>query len=79
MKNKMSDLNNHLFASLERLSEEDLKGEELAEEIERAKAINGVSTQIISGASLVLRAQIAAGESIRADMKLPPMLTVEEK
>ena len=32
-KNKLTDLNNHLFAELERLGDEDLKGEELEKEI----------------------------------------------
>ena len=43
MKNKLVDLNNHLFAELERLSDEDLQGDELTAEIDRAKAITGVS------------------------------------
>lgn len=57
MKNSLSDLNNHLFAQMERLSDESLKGEKLQEEISRAKAVTGISTQIISNARLVLDAE----------------------
>lgn len=38
-KNKLSDLNNHLFEELERLNDDELKGEALQEERERAKTI----------------------------------------
>ena len=38
MKNKLTDLNNHLFAQLERLGDEDLSGEKIADEVKRAKA-----------------------------------------
>ena len=33
MKNTLGDLNNHLFAQLEKLGDEDLKGDELEAEI----------------------------------------------
>jgi len=75
VKNKLSDLNNHLFASLERLNDEDLSGDKLIEEMGRSKVINEVAEQIIANASLVLKAQIAVSDSMRADMRLPLMLT----
>lgn len=39
MKNTLSDLNNHLFAQLERLGEEDLDEEEIKKEVQRIKRI----------------------------------------
>ncbi len=38
MKNKMGDLNNHLFACLERLNNEELTDEELDREVKRSKS-----------------------------------------
>ena len=57
MKNTLGDLNNHLFAQLERLGDEELKGEDLLEEISRAKAVSSVAAQIIANGSLVLEAK----------------------
>lgn len=56
MKNKLSDLNNHLFAQLERLSDEDLNAEQIAREVQRADAIVSVSEQIVRNADLQLKA-----------------------
>jgi len=56
MKNSLLDLNNHLFAQLERLGDENLKPEELEKEIERSKAITDVSKSIVSNAALQLSA-----------------------
>lgn len=64
MKNKLEDLNDHLFVQLERLNEESLKGDKLAEEINRSKAIAGVATQIIDNAKLVLEAHKAVGDGL---------------
>ena len=57
MKNKLIDLNNHLFQQLERLNDEDLSGKQLQDEIERSKAITGVSKEVVSNARLVLDAE----------------------
>jgi hypothetical protein len=61
-KNKLSDLNDHLFMTLERLGDEGLSNEELEKEIERSKAISTVAGKIIDNARLVLDAQKTAAE-----------------
>ena len=62
MKNKLVDLNNHLFEQLERLNDTDMKGEKLSTEIERSKAMTSVAAAIISNAKLALDAQVAVHE-----------------
>ena len=64
MKNKLIDLNDHLFAEMERLSDEDLKGDELNEEIGRAKSVSNVAAQIINNANLALKAQMAINDGL---------------
>jgi hypothetical protein len=56
MKNKLSDLNDHLFAQLERLSDEDLTPEQIEKEVKRGEAIVAVSDQVIKNASLKIQA-----------------------
>lgn len=72
MKNTLADLNNHLFAQLERLGDEDLDSQELEGEIARAKAIATISSQIIANGNLVLKAKQLKYET--DNEKLPPML-----
>lgn len=52
----LQDLNDHLFSQLGRLGSEELKGDALTEEIERAKSVTSVSKEIISTAALTLDA-----------------------
>ncbi|MGE7113218.1 hypothetical protein [Lysinibacillus sp. NPDC047702] len=74
MRNTLGDLNNHLFAQLERLSDEDLKGQKLTEEIDRARAITSVANQIVSNGSLVLQAQKFHTEFASKELQKPKML-----
>lgn len=76
MKTTLGDLNNHLFAQLERLGDEDIEGEKLVEEFKRAEAISKIASQIISNGSLVLKAQqvYENKDRINLDAKKPKML-----
>ncbi len=56
MKNKLGDLNNHLFAQLERMAVEDMTAEQIEQEAKRAEAIVSVSDQIVKNAELQLKA-----------------------
>lgn len=56
MRNKLNDLNDHLFSQLERLSDENLSQEGLDKEVQRTNSIVHVSEQIINNAQIALNA-----------------------
>jgi hypothetical protein len=61
VKNKLTDLNDHLFAQLERLSDESLTPEEIEKEVTRAQAVVAVADCIVANAGVQLKAvQLAA-------------------
>jgi hypothetical protein len=74
MKNKLSDLNDLLFAEMERLGAEDLvlNKEKLENETLRARALCGVSMQILAGGHLAVKAREAADGSF-CKIKLPEL------
>lgn len=77
MKNKLIDLNNHLFAQLERLCDESTKAEEMAEEINRARAMTDVAKRIIETGRLALDS-IKERAKYTGDVEtLPEMLEAE--
>lgn len=55
-KNRLSDLNDHLFAQLERLTDENLSSEQIETEVKRAEAVVAVADQITDIADMQLRA-----------------------
>lgn len=56
MKNKLSDLNDHLFAQLERLANEELTTEQIDAEVRRTDAVVAIADQIVGNAELALKA-----------------------
>lgn len=79
MKNKLTDLNDHLFAQMERLSEEDLSADQIEQECKRADAIVAVSDQILQGASTQLKAAtLIANHGDRFGKMLPSIGGTQE-
>ena len=74
-RNTLGDLTNHLFAQLERLDDEELTPEELDREIQRSKAVTEVAEQVISTASVMLRAIQVKDGAMNGNMKIPRMLS----
>lgn len=72
MKNRLIDLNNHLFAQLERLSEEGMSSEAITQEVQRTDAIVAVSEQLIRTADISLKAaSLVANHGDRLKPMLP--------
>lgn len=77
-KNRLSDLNNHLFAQIERLGDEGLKGDELRDEIERAKAISKIAQNIVYNAGLVFRIRVAVEQDLLGVGPVPAVFSISE-
>lgn len=56
MRNKLSNLNDHLFTALERLNDDDLTPEQIEAEAKRADAIVAIADQITENGKLRLSA-----------------------
>jgi hypothetical protein len=55
MKNTLTDLNNYLFETLERLTDADMTEEQMKKEIVRSQAVTSVATTIIQNGELALK------------------------
>lgn len=80
MSKSLGDLQNLLFKQLDRLDSVDK--EDLDGEINRAKAVSGIASQIISNGTLVLKAkelQLEYGVDVTGDKKhkMPKMLRAQ--
>jgi hypothetical protein len=76
MKNKMSDLRDHMFAALERLGNEELTEDDLKKEILRSQAISEVGKVIVESA----KAQVMYAKLTRkADEQPDKFLNAEDE
>ena len=80
MKNKISDLRDHMFAQLERLGNENITEEELKQEISRAQAISEVGKVIVESAKTeVMYAKLTGRRGdeptkfLEVDEQIPPI------
>jgi len=79
MKNKLIDLNNHLFMQVERLCDEDLDGDDLVKELKRSKSVSNLAAQIINNAKLALDAHKAINDGlIKTAPEMIGMKSIEE-
>ena len=75
MKNTLVDLNDHLFEQLERLNDEELRGEDLKDEIIRAKSISDIASKIIDNANTVLAVKKMQVETLgKSNVTIPKMI-----
>ena len=75
MKNRLTDLNNHLYVALERVNADGQSDENLGKSIEQARSVQGLSHSVLSLGRLVLDAATAhhAGDIIT----VPELLSVD--
>jgi hypothetical protein len=73
-RNKLSDLNDHLFMALERLNDEDLSIDKLELEEKRVRAIANISREIIHSSNLVYKVAVSMGKGDIDPMTLPQQL-----
>lgn len=69
-KNKLTDLNDHLFAQLERLANEDLTEADVDKEVKRGKAIVALADQVVKNASL----QVQVAKLVSEKGNLRPLM-----
>lgn len=80
MKNTLTDLNNYLFETLEKLTDDDLSEEQMQKEITRSQAIISIATTVIQNGELALKTMKLLNDYGIETPKssLPPMLETKQ-
>ena len=75
-KNKLVDLNNHLFEQLERLNDDQLTEDKLEQEIERANAMANIGSVIVNNSKVALAAMKLSQQGNADDEQITKFLGV---
>lgn len=80
MRNTLTDLNNYLFETLERLTDDEMKEEQMQKEITRSQAVTSVASTIIQNGELALKTMKHLNEIgiETTEGSIPPMLEVKK-
>lgn len=78
MRNKVVDLNNHLFEQLERLNDDELSAEDLEKEVHRTESMVQISKVIIENERIQLEVAQLMAEYGRTEF-VPENLMIEDK
>jgi rRNA maturation endonuclease Nob1 len=73
----LGDVVNVLFAEYEKINSQALTGEKLTEQLDKTKAIVGISKQIIETAALALEAQKALPDMMHG-ATIPTLLRIDK-
>lgn len=78
MKNNLSDLNNHLFSTLEALEDDKMTDKRLEKELKKAQAICSISSQILKVASVQLSAIKTAEQCGLLNKEMPALIATKD-
>lgn len=78
MKNNLSDLNNHLFLTLETLEDDKMTDKRLEKELKKAQAICSISSQILKVASVQISAIKTADQCGLLNKEMPALLATKD-
>lgn len=80
MKNNLADLNDHLFAMLEELEDDDLEKDpqQLEKKLKKAMAISSVSSQILKVANVQIQAIKTMENCNLLNKDMPALLAIKD-
>lgn len=80
MKNNLADLNNHLFAMLEELEDDDLEkdSQQLEKTLKKAMAISSISSQILKVANVQVQAIKTMENCGLVNNDMPALLAIKD-